>query len=364
MFSANDKISLRQLQVLIMLDIFGTGVIVLPRRAADFAGADGWIAVSVSAALAMVCTFWLCRLIRLFPGKTFLDYAGTLVSRPVAYALSLGLIAKILIGLICELRLFGEIVKVILLYNTPLAVIILGLLVISAYAAAKGIETRARIGQIIIWLIFIPLVFVLVLVSADVDFTNLLPIGEAAPVQIVRGGFYCLSAFSGLEAILLISPYLKRHKRVTSRSVVAVAISGVLLCAITLITISRFGSIDIIGHEWPVLEMMDAIDLPGTFIERQEAIIMSLWMLSSFATVNAGLFFGGVAAHAVFKKGKWCHYLAALVVLSFTVCFFIKDIHLVYKIMDFNFLYLGTAYMFVIPLVLNLAAKLRGCKYG
>ena len=39
----NDKISVRQLQVLLILDIFGTGVIVMPRIAASIAGENGWL---------------------------------------------------------------------------------------------------------------------------------------------------------------------------------------------------------------------------------------------------------------------------------------------------------------------------------
>jgi len=243
-------------------------------------------------------------------------------------------------------------------------VIIFGLLAISAYAAVKGIETRARIGQIIVWLIFIPLIFVLVLVSIDVDFSNILPAGEAAPMDMAKGGFYCLSAFSGLELMLLISPYLNRHDKIKGRVGLAVGLSGALLCAITLITISRFGAVNILNIKWPVLEMTDAIDLPATFIERQEVIIMSLWMLSAFAGVNAGLFFGQTLAAEIFKKGREIYYLAGVVIFSFIVCFFIEDVGAVYKIMYFNFLYLGSAYMLIIPLLLNLAAKIRGYEYG
>ena len=356
----NDKISLGQLQVLIILDIFGTGVILLPKRSAAFAGRDGWLCVIIAAVMAMTCAFLICRLIRIFPEKSFFDYSSGLLTKPIAYLLNLGLIMKILLGLVCELRFFGEISKMILLYNTPFFVIIAGLLVISAYAALKGIETRARIGQIIIWFIFIPLIFVLILVSSDVDFTNILPVGESAPAKIVEGGFYCVSAFSGLEFILLISPYLNKHEKAIKRSVAAVALAGVLMCIITLITISHFGANNITNQEWAVLEMMDAVDLPGTFIERQEALIMSLWILSSFAGVNAGLFFGGVVSRTIFKQGKQAYYIAAFVLISFAASVCIKDISLVYKIMDFNFTYLGAAYMFVIPLLLNLLARLRG----
>ena len=41
MLSINEKISLRQLQALIILSAMGTGVIVLPRRVAEIACSDG-----------------------------------------------------------------------------------------------------------------------------------------------------------------------------------------------------------------------------------------------------------------------------------------------------------------------------------
>jgi len=347
-----------------MLDIFGTGVIILPRRAAFFAGRDGWIAVALSSVLACFCAFLICRLIRIFPGKSFFDYTGELLTKPLAYLLSLGLIIKVLIALTCELWLFGEIVKAILLRNTPLAVIMLCLLALSAYAAYRGIETRARIAQIIIWLIFIPLIFVLVLVSCDVDFTNILPLGRSNPYKILEGGFYCLSAFSGLEFILLLSPYLSTRGKSAGRSVSAIALMGIILCTITLITISRFGAENIKNEQWPVLEMMDAIDLPGTFIERQEAIIMSIWMLSGFAGINAGLYFGMVVSRDILKKGKAGYHIFAFALISFLAAIFVKDINLIYKIIDFNFLYMGTTYMIILPILLNLAAAVRGYKYA
>ncbi|MCL2262532.1 MAG: hypothetical protein FWC08_04840, partial [Defluviitaleaceae bacterium] len=44
--TSNRKITMRQLQILIILSAMGTGVIVLPRRAADFlpqGAQDGWL---------------------------------------------------------------------------------------------------------------------------------------------------------------------------------------------------------------------------------------------------------------------------------------------------------------------------------
>jgi len=364
MFSFNDKISLRQFQILLILYIFGTGVIILPRKAAIYAGRDGWIAFILTITLAVFAVFVITSLVKRFPHKSFYEYASTLITRPIAVILTLGLIAKTIVGLACELRFFAEIVKYVLLYNTPYAVIAISLLLLSAYAAGKGIETKARIGQIIIWLIFIPLIFVFIVVSTDVDFSELQPVLQTEPRQLAAGAYHLFFAFSGIEFILLISPYVNSHKHMPSRAVSSIFAIGVFMCLCIILAIGRFGPNSLTYQMWPILEMMDATPLPGSFIERQEAIMMSFWILSVFAMISGGLFFSSVAAKSVFKVGRHKYYLLIIGASAFVLSLALNDMTLVYRVMDMNFLYLGTAYMLAIPVLLLVIAMLRGINYG
>jgi len=360
MFSLNDKISLRQFQILLMLDIFGTGVIVLPRKAAMFAGRDGWIAFMFSIVIALVAVFIITHLVRCFPNKTFYEYAGTLVSRPIAFVLIFGLVVRIIVLMACELSYFVEIAKHVLLYNTPFTAISASLLFVSAYAAGKGIETRARIGQIIIWIIFIPLVFMFIVIGANVDFSELKPIlYYSGHEQIFGGAYHLLFAFSGIEFILLISPYLNRHKQLTRRAMSSILAVGAFMCIIIVVAIARFGPHNLQGEMWPVLEMMDMAPLPGSFIERQEAIMMSFWILSIFAMMSAGLFFSAVAAKSTLKVGKHKHYMFAITAATFALSLVLGDSDAVYRLKELNFIYLGTFYMLIAPTILLILAKLR-----
>jgi len=345
--------------MLLMLYIFGTGVIILPRKAAAFAGRDGWIAFILTIALAVFAVFIITSLVRRFPEKSFYEYAGDIITKPIAFVLTGGLIVKTIVGLACELRLFTEIVKHILLQNTPYTVVALSLLLVSAYAAAKGIETKARTAQIIVWIIFIPLTFVFIVVGTDVDFTELLPVLQIEAAQIATGAYHMLFAFSGIEFILLMSPYLNKHKHISKRAVTAILAIGIFMCIGIIIATARFGAVNLTNQNWPILEMMDATPMPGSFIERQEAVMMSFWILSVFAMISAGLFFSTVAAKSVLKVGKHKYYLIVVGIMAFALSLFLNDMDLVYEIMDMNFLYLGTAYMLVLPAILLILAKIR-----
>jgi len=347
-----------------MLDIFGTGVIILPRKAAIFAGRDGWIAFALTIVLALFAVLLITKLVNRFPNKTLYEYAGTLVTKPIAFVLVFGLVFRIIVGMACELRYFTEIARHVLLYNTPFSVVAISLLLVSAYAAGKGIETRARIGQIIIWIIFIPLVFVFIIVGANVDFSELRPILTTDSTEIFGGAFHMLFAFSGIEFILLISPYLNRHKHISRRAISSIFAIGVFMCVIIIMAISRFGPYNLQNQMWPVLDMMDMAPIPGSFIERQEAIMMSFWILSVFAMISAGLFFSAVAAKSALKVGKHKHYMLVIAALTFILSFVLHDIDVVYQIKELNFIYLGTVYMLILPAVLLILAIVRGINHG
>ncbi len=359
MLFLNDKISVRQLQVLLILDIFGTGVIVLPRRVAEFAQQDGWIVIIIATLLAVVYAYLIATIGSMFPKEGFVSYTGKILGKPLSWIVVLGLLVKIIINISMELRFFGEIIKQTMLSNTPFWVICIAMLFVSGYAAAKGYEARGRIAEILIFIIFIPLIIIFLLGAIDVQLSNIFPVLVTKPENLIKGGFYSGIAFTGLEFILLVFPYMQRPNRVRRATIQAVVAIGLLMVFITVITIGKFGPFDVIRQTYPVIEIMDTIDMPGSFIERQEAYIMSFWIISVFAIVNAGLFFSSVILKDLVKKGTHTVYIFAVILIVFLVSFIPKDIPQVSFILDFSFITFGLAYFIIIPLLLITVAKIR-----
>ncbi|MCL2699523.1 MAG: endospore germination permease [Defluviitaleaceae bacterium] len=359
MFSVNDKISVRQLQALLLLEVLGTGVLILPRTASGFAGQDGWLVIIAATALAAVCAFVLASAGRLFPSESFVSGAGKILSRPVAVLIALGFLVKIIALSAMELRILGETVRITMLRDTPYAVVCAAMLFAAGCAAVKGCETRARLAQILVVLAFVPLVLIFFIGAFDVDFTNLMPVLVTPPEDIMNGGLYSLRAFRGIEFILLIFPFVANPRRVRSGAVQAVFVIGCLMLFITVITIAKFGPTDIARQMWPTLQMMDSITLPGAFIERQDALIMSFWIISVFAVTNASLFFAAVLLKSMFKSIKSSRFIIAVGVIIFGLSFVPENISQVYAVMDY-ILTFGIIYMFVVPVLMLVIARLRG----
>ncbi len=362
MFSNNQKISLRQLQVLLILDLFGTMIITLPRKVVEYSAQDGWIVVIGIVIMGSIYAFILATLAEMFKEETIVEFGRKLLPSIFYYIVIGGLILKIMISTAMELRVFSEIVTQMLLYNTPSNVIVLSLLLTASYVARKGTESRARLGEILIIFMFVPLIFILISIIFKPPLENILPILKTSKKNIIRGAGRLGFSFHGLEYILLIYPFLKNKKDGKKSIIQAVIILGISMFIITFITIVRFGPTDVSRQIWPVMQLMQAVNIPGSFLERQDAFIISFWILSVFMLVSAGLYFTSIIFSRVTKSTESYHFVLPLVPILYIISLLPRNIVETYIIMDFTDKYFGFAYLFIIPLALIIIAKLKGIK--
>jgi spore germination protein len=167
------------------------------------------------------------------------------------------------------------------------------------------------------------------------------------------------TAFTGLETILLVTPFAARPHSLRKGLQQAVIFVGVFMIFVTVITIAKFGPLDITHQLWPTLEMMDIIDLPGSFIERQDALIMSFWIISNFAILNSGLFFSSVLLKDVVGKGKHSLYIIICMPIILLAAVALLDVGETERIIDYIYYTLGVGFMVLLPIILLVAARFR-----
>ncbi|MCL2351937.1 MAG: spore germination protein [Firmicutes bacterium] len=359
MFSANNKISVRQYQILLIIDIFGTGVIFLPRRAAALAGQDGWIALLVTALVMAGAALLMASAVRAYPSESFIDLLSKLISRPAAAVLGLLFALRLWAGTALELHIFGEIANKTLLRGTPPALIFGVMLLVGAYAASKGYETRARVGQIIFPVIFLPIILMFILAGFRADWSNLRPVFETPPERLARSAFALGSSFTGLEFALLAYPYVNNPKKTPGATAKATLAVGAFMLAVTAVTLASFGPKDAARQVWPVIQLMDMVYIPGSFVERMDVLVMSFWVLSVFAITNAGFFFSAVVLKDVFRRGTHLVYVLAGAPVIFAASAVRFDAAMVYKFADWIFATFGVFFMAVVPAVIYAAAAVR-----
>jgi len=301
MFSSNDKISIRQVQILLILDLFSNASISMPKRVTDLAQQDGWMLIIGGMVLALIYGYVISSLCKMFPDKTIVEFSSEIVSKPIGLLIVIAFFIKLLVIASLELRTFGELVKQTLLNDTPIEVIMLILLVVVTYLTRKGYECRARIGEIILFIAFVPICLILLLGLSDVKFSNLAPIFEASSKDIFVGSFWISLLFGGVELMLLVSPYLNEPKKIRKATLQSIGFVAIIHLVVTIITIGIFGPKETSRQLWPVMTIMQVIEIPGSFIERQDALMMSFWIMTVFALISAYVFFLSILLSRIIK---------------------------------------------------------------
>jgi len=226
-----------------------------------------------------------------------------------------------------------------------------------AYAAAKGFETRARVAEVLFALMILPFLFMFIVAIMDADFSNLQPMLVTDARALVYGSIRLGFILTGLECLLLVSPYVPREKNLGRAVAGALGIAGLIIIAITAITIASLGQ-GVENEPWPVIRMMDVMNLPGAFIERQEALMFGFWIITAFALGNAMLFFGGLLVRDIFKKATLGVgvFLTTIAVFGVSIIPFSREE--IYANIDYMFITSGLFFLVVLPLSLLFAAKI------
>lgn len=175
MFSHNGKISTRQVTILLILQMFNTNILLLPKLCTYYVGRDGYILPLVAIIVGIIYVYCITVLTMRFPNMTLVELTKSILPNWLAYLLLIIFAAKILVGTGLELRMLGEMILQIMLPKTPLMVIMIIMLLTTGYLVKSGIEATARMGEILVYFIFVPLIIIFVVIALKADYGEILP---------------------------------------------------------------------------------------------------------------------------------------------------------------------------------------------
>lgn len=368
MFSDNEKISLRQLKRIVVFDLFSISWLIIPRIAVESAGRDGISAIILSIIIALIYTGFLLLLTKSIENN-LMDYAAHTVGKFLTFIIGILYMIKIVACTILVTRLFGEVIKETLLEDTDTKLILFLLLAVSAYAASKGVEVRARIAEVLYFLVIIPIFFFTLMGISKVDLSNLMPIFTENFGDIINGGYMIFLTFTMLELLLFSVPLvnmekelLKKEKKIFHYLVQSILVVGVLDLLFFIITAGILGLQETKGKLWSTVIIIQSIDMPGGFIKRQDAFIIGIWMLSIFTLISGFIYYLSFFAKHILHSTSHKHYIIILTLLLFGICALPMDLEKYYELFVFYMRYIGIPQSIIIPTFVVIIGKLRGAK--
>lgn len=360
MFSHNGKISTRQVTILLILQMFNMNMLIMPRVSTNYLARNGYVASIIAIILGIFYVFVVTALTTRFSGSTFVEITHTLLPQWLARTLVLLLAIKLIISVGLELRLFGEMISQIMLPKTPISMILIVLILCAAYLVKSGVESTARMSEILIIFIGVPLIIALLILIFHSDYGEVLPFFRVQPSEVGIGTVLTSVMFVPIEILLILTGLMKTPSMSRKAGNRAVIIIGVLQTIITLLCITQNGVKETQSQIWPVIVLMKSIGTKDSIVENQEALMLIVWIFSVYMYVSMSIYLIGLLGSRSCRFKRENVFVLPLIPIILFVALYPNDLGMVYNYyLKFEY-YFGLWFIIPIPLVLLLIAKIRG----
>jgi len=296
----NSKL-LNRSEVIFMVfgSMLGVGVLSLPNEAVKITYEDAWISVAVGGLYPIYLTAIVTYLVRKFPNDNVLvlskryfgKYLGN-VFNIIFFSYFFILSAELVSGYNNLIRTFVE-----GFLNSYKIVVVFVLLV--AYAACKGMKVLGKISVIIFYIsVMIFLTPLPALKAGSID--NVLPIGKSGIYNILLGSKTTVFAYTGIETIFIIYPYVKEKKSFIKDVFIGAFITIFIYAWVTFISIYYLGVDIVVKNYWPFLTVTESVTI--SFVNNFRYIFMFLWTLSVFKATSNDYYMSINILNFYFKK--------------------------------------------------------------
>lgn len=292
MKSGYDRIKISQLVFIIISFIQGSVLLVsfVDNRAMQ----DAWLIILLSFAASLPFIISYGFLAKRFPGKSLIEINDIVFGKIIGKIISLSYILFFLLLTSFNLRDVADFYTGYVMPETPSMVIIVLFAAVCAFAVQRGIGAIAKTSMITTVITVAIVILTTVLLIGDMDFSNFLPVLNNTPKTYVETTHTFSSvAFCEIAAVLVLMPYLKNDKKLTSSMVWGTGIAALIFLVIVVRDIAVLGNSTgiLVDNSYSAVKMINI----GEFLTRIELFVALNYTGTLFIKVSV-LYFVTVSA--------------------------------------------------------------------
>ncbi|MCW6111464.1 GerAB/ArcD/ProY family transporter [Clostridium sporogenes] len=268
----------------IVTSVIGVSVFSYASDLANIVGNDGWIVIIISALINFGLVYIMYLIIKLNNYNEFYKIVNDNFGKYLGKFIVLSFVIYNIVYISNGLRVFTEETKLYLLEKTPIEFLIIISIIVANYLIRGEVDTLVKFNEVVFWVSFIPVIFVLLFAFYQGDFTNLLPVLQNKRSNYITATWVTINRFKGIEIIFLLLPFMKKKNKTSKILFNSLFFIGIFYILVVILSVAMFSTEQVKLMLWPGITMIKSINIPGTFIERWEGIIMAIWVLFFFTT--------------------------------------------------------------------------------
>lgn len=354
MYVKNGKISNRQIFRLYVFDLMGIATLLVPPYLAEICGMDGVWGILLGTALGFGYLFYLGWVMKQMETDmyTFLREKKGVVARSLM--ISFVLIHCILTAGFCS-NVFANLMQYSLIRESSFPAILLVIILVAAYAVSGGIESRARVYEVLFLFVIVPYIAMMLASVKDFDLGYVDGLFRSGIEDVLQGAYLVFLFLTPLFFSLFLvgereQNYEKNMVKIVSLSI---TVSAIILLGSYVLLVGNFGIPALSSMKYPVVTLMSTIQFEGNFLKRMDALMVAVWFFTLFALLNLHLHYGvGMLKELSSKKQLTWWQLAIPAALVYGVGYGLQMISDGMQIFVSYYIYVAVPVMVLAPLVL------------
>ena len=303
MFAENRKISGHQAFRLLVYDLLGLGTLLIPTVLANVAGRDGIFCIILGTAAGVLYLKLLAPVLRdmRVPFPQYLEeklgvVAGKIVQ--IGYLVYFVLLAGY------TAWLFSSLVLSHLLREESFWLVLAVVILLTAYGIWNGIEGRARIYELLFWVVLLPLFVMLFAAVDEIDVDYWAPVFTTGVSGFLGGTYYVFVCFALIFLVLFLGEFVTKRETLVRAGRSAMIFAGTVHAGLYLILLGIFGAQALGVMEFPAVTMMSTVKISDGFLKRLDALMFGIWFFTLYAILSSSVFYGGIVLRWLLGIGR------------------------------------------------------------
>ncbi|SFE59642.1 spore germination protein KB [Paenibacillus catalpae] len=280
-----ERLSSRQLVVLIFMCTVGDMFQLYPSLLASLAHQDAWISSLLGIIGGLFVIACLYAADRIYPDLSLIETCMKVLGVVPGFILSIWYLFYFLMVCSYLVREIGGFLTTQIFMSTPHNVVHLLIILLMLWAMKAGIEAIGRSSEIILPFFLMAAAILVLCVLPQVEFHRLKPVGEHGLLPIIHGmltGF--TFPFCEMSAFLMITPHVNRQPHL-SRDVLFVTIAaGLIFSIITTVSLTVLGTNLTAYSTYSMYVLAQKISI-GNFLQRIEVLMAITYLITTFFKV-------------------------------------------------------------------------------
>jgi len=365
MYVNNGKISSRQTLRLYVFDLMGIATLLLPPYLAKLCGASGIYAIILGTGAGLVYLLYLGWIMKKM-GTDMVSFLREEVNIWLGKMIFLFVMLHSIVTAGFCAYVFANLMQYSLVRDSSYMLILLIIVVVAAYAVSGGIESRARVYEVMFWFILIPYIVMMLASVRDFEWVYVEPVLQFEAMNLGKGTYLVFLFLTPLFfSLFLIGEKEKNYGRNIVKTIrVSVLLSGIILLGSYVLLLGNFGVKSLASLRFPVVTLMSTIQFEGNFLKRMDALMLAVWFFTLFALLNLHLHYGlrmlTELSSKQEKKIRWWQVFfpaAGTYLIAYEMHLDNSFLNLFLKYYSYG----AVPFMVVVPLFLLLVRRKRSC---